>query len=59
MQIGKDETAVRVWLYRNIENRFYIGSHGSVKGSVFVSQQVVAFENPADATFFGLIQDTL
>lgn len=59
MQIGSDETVVRKWCYKNIENRFYIGKAPFLINKVFVTKTIVAFENPADATFFGLIKDSL
>ncbi len=46
---------IRNWLHENIENRFFIGV-GSVADSGFLVESfTVAFEDPADATYFSLL----
>jgi len=48
-------TLIRNWLHETVSNRFYIGQHVDWKGDVLIQSFIVAFENPADATYFSLL----
>lgn len=50
---------LRNWLYTHIMDRFYLGPVAEILNNVIIHRDVVAFENPADATFFLLMRDTL
>lgn len=57
--LTSDEAMVRNWLYKNISNRFFIGQDAVVQNSCIVTCMVVAFEDPADATFFSLVKNSI
>lgn len=50
------ERNIRWWLYENIEGRFFLGMSTTQKGNILKEGFIVAFENPADATYFNLIK---
>ena len=54
-------TKIRDWLHTNIQNRFYLGSVTELSESTrtILHRDIVAFEEPSDATFFALMQNTL
>lgn len=49
------EKLVSDWVYENLAGRFYVGYQDVVlNGSSFQRQMVVAFEQPAEASYFSL-----
>jgi hypothetical protein len=58
--VGTDNMyIIRNWLYEHCENRFYIGEYVHFINNVIVTDDVVGFEVPADATYFSLIKENL
>ncbi len=51
------QTKIRNWLHEHIANRFFAGTHVDVSGMFLEETFIVAFEDPADATYFGLKKD--
>ena len=48
-------TLIRNWLHETVSNRFFIGKHVNSEEGFQVQSFIVAFENPADATYFSLL----
>ena len=46
---------IRNWLHENIDNRFFIGDSFNSRAGLLVESFSVAFEEPADATYFTLL----
>ena len=46
---------IRNWLHENIDNRFFIGESFRAKEGFMIESFGVAFEEPADATYFTLL----
>ena len=51
--------AARIWLYENLTGRFYLGALVKTDGRILKKTNIVGFEEPAEATLFNLIKDTL
>lgn len=46
---------IRNWLHETVSNRFFIGKHINSEGDFQIQSFIVAFEDPADATYFSLL----
>lgn len=46
---------IRNWLHETVSNRFFIGQHINSEEGFQIQSFIVAFENPADATYFSLL----
>ena len=46
---------IRNWLHETIKNRFFIGASFSAADGFLIESFSVAFEDPADATYFTLL----
>ena len=48
-------TLIRNWLHETVSNRFFIGQHINSEEGFQIQSFIVAFEDPADATYFSLL----
>jgi len=46
---------IRNWMHETVSNRFFIGQHINSEEGFQVQSFIVAFEDPADATYFSLL----
>lgn len=49
---------IRNWCHETVSNRFFIGQHVNSDSGFQVQSFIVAFEDPADATYFSLLLPT-
>lgn len=58
--IRVNEKQITDWIWENLDGRFYVGDHYSESGNGnFISQKMVAFEEPGEASYFALVLDTI
>lgn len=54
------EKAITDWIWENLAGRFYIGDqYYETDGGSIVFRKMVGFEIPSEASYFGLISNTI
>lgn len=57
--IGYNESQIKNWIWKNLNGRFYLGPKYKIENGSVIYEHVAAFEDPAEATMFVLMAETI